>query len=176
MTLLQIAPPAEEPLDIDAAKAHLRIDHVDEDVLIAALIAAARENVEAHLQRVLISQSWELICDNFPWAFALPLGKVTSVTSIKYLDADGVEQTVDAGVYETDLDRVPARIAPKNGKTWPSPGPFLNAVRVRYVVGEANAQAVPASIRQAMKLIVGGLYENRDQFFAGGAVAARRRP
>lgn len=37
-------------IDLDVAKAHLRIDHGDEDTLIQLYIDAAQEQIESHLQ------------------------------------------------------------------------------------------------------------------------------
>jgi len=53
MPSILLTPPAVEPLTLDEAKAYLRVEHNDEDESIAALIAAARLQVEAQTRRAL---------------------------------------------------------------------------------------------------------------------------
>ena len=54
------------------AKAYLRVEHDDDDDVIAALIAGARVHVEAQTRRALITQSWRLIRDAWPATAASP--------------------------------------------------------------------------------------------------------
>ena len=60
--------PTTEPVTISEAKAHLRVDEnvAEEDELIAAYIAAAREYCEGFQNRAYITQTWELWLDSFP--------------------------------------------------------------------------------------------------------------
>lgn len=64
-----------------------------EDDLLNAIITSARENVEDITRRALITQTWDYYLDDWPDAdfIKLPLGKLQSITSIKYKDTDGVE-------------------------------------------------------------------------------------
>jgi uncharacterized phiE125 gp8 family phage protein len=54
MTAALITGPALEPVSLDDAKAHLRLDTDDDDVLVGAAICAARLHVEAATRRVFI--------------------------------------------------------------------------------------------------------------------------
>ncbi|MGH6951903.1 MAG: head-tail connector protein, partial [Vitreimonas sp.] len=56
MSIVTITPPASEPVSLAEAKLFLRIDHAAEDGLIAMLISAAREAVEAGIGRALITR------------------------------------------------------------------------------------------------------------------------
>jgi len=56
MAITDITPPALEPITLDYAKVFLRVDNDDEDALIADLIRAARERVEALTNSALISR------------------------------------------------------------------------------------------------------------------------
>jgi uncharacterized phiE125 gp8 family phage protein len=58
--------PAVEPLSLDEAKLHLRVDIVDDDELITVLIQAAREYCEEFCHRAFITQTWKLVLDHFP--------------------------------------------------------------------------------------------------------------
>jgi hypothetical protein len=58
MHLTLTAPPALEPMSLEEAKLHLRLDDVAEDDLIAHLITAARLHVERSHGLALIAQGW----------------------------------------------------------------------------------------------------------------------
>ena len=121
MALKLITAPATEPVTSTEAKSHLRVDTTADDTLIGTLITAARQHVEAHLRRALITQTWELVTDAFPVGdvLRLPLPPLVSVTSIKYTDEDGAESTFSSGLYVVDTDSTKGRVVLKNGETWP---------------------------------------------------------
>lgn len=168
--------PVPEPVTLADAKLHLRIDSTDDDTLITALIKAARENVEASCERALMPQSWTERLDSFPQrGYCGPVvrpfddriylrgGVVSAVTSVKYIDVDGVEQTLDPLAYVANLTAEPATIAPVYGTSWPATRDEHGSVSVLYAVGYTDADAVPASLKAAILLIVGDLYANRTK-------------
>jgi uncharacterized phiE125 gp8 family phage protein len=71
-----ITPPAVEPVTVAMAKAHLRVDFPDDDLLITALISAAREICEQKMQRAIYEQSYVLSLDQFnygDWRSTIPM-------------------------------------------------------------------------------------------------------
>lgn len=132
-----------------------------DDAQLAALVTAAREMAEAITRRALLTQTWDLFLDEFPAAeIEVPLPRLQSVTSITYTDAAGVSQTLAAGAYQVDTASEPARLLPAYGTSWPCTRAVPNAVAVRYVAGYGDTPAdVPQPIRQAVLLLVSGLYE-----------------
>lgn len=190
MTWSVTTPPSGEPITLAEAKAHLRVDADDdaEDALITSLITAARQHVEDVCERAILLQSWTLRLDAFPRvchpytlpAFRgddrifLPGGLVSEVTSVKYKDVDGIEQTLDAGAYVANLPADPARIFPAYGAAWPTARQQREAVSVLYQVGYADAGDVPAALKAAMLLIVGDLYANREASVAGQPMTDNR--
>jgi uncharacterized phiE125 gp8 family phage protein len=134
----QITPPALEPVHLVEAKAHLRITEADEDVLISALITAAREYCEGFQNRAYLTQTWELWLDNFPVRdyIKLPQPPLQSVDSIKYYSTDNTEYTMDQADYFVDPKNEPGKVGLAYGKRWPSITlrPF-NAVCVQFVAG-----------------------------------------
>jgi uncharacterized phiE125 gp8 family phage protein len=170
MSTAIITAPGTEPITLDEAKAHLRVDLEAEDTLIEALITAAREQAEAYLKRALVTQTWELYLDEFPEQIDVPFPPLQSVTSIVYVDDDGVDQTLDTSTYTVDAKAQPGRIVPAYDESWPSTRAVPNAVTVQFVAGYGAASAVPLSIKQAMLLMIGDMYENRESFVIGQSV------
>ena len=166
MALVLKTEPAIEPISTAEAKLHLRVDGTDEDSLIASLIVAARGDAETITRRALITQTWELVLDAWPakdW-FEIPLPPLQSVTSIKYTDSDGDEHTFDASNYVVDTDSEPGRVRLVDTADWPTVDLYpLSAIRVQFVAGYGSAgTSVPMRIRQAMYLMIGHYYENRE--------------
>jgi len=156
--------PTVEPVVIGEAKLHLRVDHSDEDTLIAILIQAAREWVEKRTGRSLINQTRTAKMDFFPRTntIRLPYGKVSSLTSIYYYNDSEVSTLLAASEYWTDFTNDISRIIVKN--SWPSTYDMPNAVTLVYVAGYGSAASnVPRPLKQAMFLIIGHLYEHREQ-------------
>ena len=89
MTVLLITPPAIEPVTLDEAKAHMRLSGTDDDTYVAALITAARIQVETAIRRVLIDQTWRIYRDDWPASglVELPVGPVRSIAEIVVYDA-----------------------------------------------------------------------------------------
>jgi uncharacterized phiE125 gp8 family phage protein len=166
--------PAVEPLTRDEVKLHLRIDPaitVEHD-LVDALITAARTYVENDTSRALITQTWRTYYDRFPYlnyrdaVLSLPLLPVQSITHIKYYDESGVLVTLPATDYDIDLES--GRILSGGELFWPYTQYVLNAVEVQFVAGYgATSASVPAPFKQAMKLLIGHWYENRQEVVIG---------
>lgn len=163
MPLTLITAPESEPVTLAEAKAHMRVTHDDEDTLITALIAAAREACEQKLGRALITQTWEKVLDAFPEnEIRLPWPPLISITSVKYIDTSGAQQTLAADVYTIDADSEPGWLLLADGETWPETLDVANAVRVRYSAGYGAAGAVPQSIKAWLLLKIAELYEHRE--------------
>jgi uncharacterized phiE125 gp8 family phage protein len=154
--------PTHEPITLEEAKDHLRVDGTDDDALISDLITAARKRAEKFQRRAFITQTWTVFLDEFPVWIRLPKPPLQSVTSVKYLDTDGVQQTLASADYRVDTKSVPARITPAWNESWPSTRAVTNAVEIEMVVGYGAATVVPEEARAAIKIYLGGLYENRE--------------
>ncbi len=167
-TVLQ--PPQQEPISPDEAKAHLRVTSADEDAYIASLITVAREWCEGFQQRAYITQTHKLTLDRFPCgrAIYLPRPPLQSVTSIVYTDSEGAQYTVDADRYIVDTVSEPGRIVLSYGASWPlvTLRPAAG-VEITYVAGYGDAASVPQRAKQAILLLVGHWYEQREAVLAG---------
>lgn len=85
-----------------------------------------------------------------------------SVDSIKYIDQEGVQQTLDPASYKVDTISEPARLMPAYGKAWPATRNEINAIEITLTAGWENAAAVPAPIKSWMLLRLAAMYENRE--------------
>jgi uncharacterized phiE125 gp8 family phage protein len=164
MSLKLITAPSALAVSLAEAKLHLRVDGNDDDTLITAMIGAATQMAEQATGRAVMPQTWQLSQDEFPGAFELTRIPVQSVVSIVYTDASGADQTLDSLNYTLDnaSDFGSAKVVPAYAKNWPASRTKVNAVRVQYVAGYADAASVPDSIKAWIKLMVGAMYENRE--------------
>jgi uncharacterized phiE125 gp8 family phage protein len=164
MALALITAPTTEPVTLVEARQHLRIDDNVQDDVLSRLISAARRRAEVHTRRALITQTWDLVLDFFPVCeIQIPRPPLQSVTTVKYIDTSGVQQTLDPLLYTVDTRTEPGRVTPAYGESWPSVRDQYNAVEVRFVAGFGAATAVPEDIKAAILLMVGHLYEHREE-------------
>lgn len=168
--------PTVEPVTLAEAKTHARVDTSDDDTYISNLIQIARQYVEQITNRALITQTWDWYLDGFPFssydALIVPKPPLQSVTHIKYTDSiDGTLQTWSSASYDVDTDSRQGRIYPVYQGDWPTDvRDHPKAVIIRFVAGYADSGAspidladnVPVEIKQAILLLVGHLYENRE--------------
>jgi len=169
--------PTTEPITIAEAKAHLRVDDSEDDTTILSFVSACRGYLEDMLNRTLVSTTYEWTRDGFPpshrdvWnsssirgreTFYVPRSPLASVTSIQYIDEDGVTQTLASSKYTVDTGSEPGRIYPTIDEFWPDTRGVNNSVTVTYVAGYGTLTAVPNQIKQCLMLLLAGWYENRE--------------
>lgn len=167
MSLVQATAPDAEPVSLAEAKKHCNIEtaFTDDDTLINALIASARESCESMTRRQLIQAGFVLRLSGFPGCdtIELPRPPLVSIESIQYVDGDGTLQTLSTDVYETDIYTTPGRAILKYGQVWPVTREQRNAVVISYTAGYGEAGSdVPALLRQGMLMRIGHWYENRE--------------
>ena len=174
MALSLVTAPTVEPLHLDEVKNHLKVDAdlTADDALIQGLIVAAREWAERYTRRALITQTWDLVLDGFPAVIWVSKAPLQSITSITYTDSDGDSQTLSSSLYTVETPAGPTaqkgRIVPAYNEVWPTVRSHINVVTVRFVAGYGDTwNDVPQSIRQAMLLVIGEVYERREQAIVG---------
>jgi len=181
--------PLVEPVSLEEVRDRLRIDHREEDPLLASLIAATTAHLDGWsgtLGRALVNQTWAQKFPRFPASavLGLALAPVQSIVSIVYFDSANVQQTLDPSVYALLDDEFGPFVTRQVDQAWPATSAREDAVTVTFVAGYGPAgDDVPAAIRHAMLLLIGHWYEHRESVVVGGnpvqvplAVQALLRP
>lgn len=184
-----VTPTPTECVTLDQMKAHLRVTESNDDELIGDLISAARELVESWTRRTLLATQYLLTFDRFPllpnnqyapgnpnvltpvlqntwpldpniWALMIPRSPLVTVDSIQYVDLTGTLQTMDPTSYTVDAVSEPGRLTTSTGSYWPNVKFQPNAVQITFTAGYSSADLVPATLKLAIKLLVGFFYDN----------------
>lgn len=160
--------PTEEPLSLAEAKLSLRVDIDDDDNLILEYISAARQVVENLSGRALVTQTWRYTADYW-WCGDLLLrpAPLATVTTIKYYDLNGTQQTASSALYTVDTDHLPGRVALAYNQSWPSARVQPNSIEVIFTAGYGDAEDVPLCAKQAIRYLVAHQYENREPVIVG---------
>jgi uncharacterized phiE125 gp8 family phage protein len=151
----------------DTLKVWFKSDSVSSDPdeqYLQNCIKVARQFCEHVQGRSYITQTWDLVLDDFPddEHVELPMPPLISVTSITYKDTAGASQTMSASDYVVDTYSEPGRVCLAYGATWPSTYDEVNCITIRYVAGYGAASSVPEDTKQAILLMIAHYYENRE--------------
>ena len=175
-----ITGPTAEPVTIQEAKDHCRVEVDTDNAWLMRAVRRAREQVEKDTRRQIMSATYDLILDKFPsnsyrnefchgnriW---LPFPPLQSVTSITYTNEAGTPgQVLAASNYKVDLTSLPGQIALAFNATWPSAYAEPNVIAVRFVCGYS---VVPESLNGAILMLVAHWYENRAATEVGIRIA-----
>ncbi len=185
-----VEPPAVEPVTVEFAKRHIRLDHDGDDDLVAFYIGTARALAETFLARVLITQTLRWTVMQSPpstgWPLAsvpvsllvfpqwvtpdmigrqpllLPRQPVQAVASVAIGGSAGLGSDLPTSSYSLNADTGALHLRNFAGL---APGRSLS---VQFTAGYGNAPAdVPRPIVNAILLMTAGLYENRGDDGAG---------
>jgi len=155
--------PTVEPVDLETAKLHLKVDAGDDNTLITALITTARQLAERETKRAFITQIWEMYLDSAGGEIEIPKPPLQATgLSIKVIDAAGVETIVSNTLYDIDASQnSPGRVKLKSGCTWPTHRGFASFI-IEFKAGYGDAASdVPEALKQAILQLIAVLYENR---------------
>lgn len=106
----------------------------------------------------------------------IPFPRLQSVDVVKYIDANGVMQTMDPSAYVVDAISEPGVLTPAAGTYWPDTLNTTNAVQISFTAGYGGAIDVPAGIKSWILLRVGALYENREEVSVATRVTVQELP
>lgn len=165
---IRTSAPVAKPVSLAEAREHCRVDANDDDAVISAFIDAAIVYLDGWsgvLGRCIVNQDWRQSAAAWPacGVILLPFPDVSAAT-VKYLDADGVEQTVDGALFDRLEDDRGTIIRLRDAFTYPAISKDrADGVRVEFTAGYgATAADVPAALRTAILLMVAHWYANRE--------------
>lgn len=142
------SPPAIYPISLEEAKAHLRVLSTDEDPYISSLIPAATRYCEQYQRRVYAQRDIIFVNDNFVSPWRLPLAPVSA---IKAIFVGGVA-LAESDFSLDGLGRVEIFSDIYIGEE----------VKITATCGYADVADTPTPVRQAILLLAGHLYSNRE--------------
>jgi uncharacterized phiE125 gp8 family phage protein len=171
----QVTPAANDPISLTQAKAHLNVDGTYDDTIIATLLTAATQWLQSYTRRIIATETWKVILDDFPRddpRIVLPFGKVQSVTNIVYANAATTTATLTAasspvGYQESLLSDTAPFLLPPYGNSWPSVTKVIDPVKVTLVAGYGDTATsppgvFPADLLMALKVKLADYYERRS--------------
>lgn len=175
--LERLSGPDVEPVTLEEAKRQSEIDadltYHDDDLLDS--ISAARELAEDYCHQTFCPTQWRLTLRRFyttggyGGAIALPMGPLIELSAVTYLDRDGVRQPLDLACVEVSRASKPPWI----NAAWPAS--YLeraDSIQIDYwagypVVGSPGVPVnVPKRVKQAIKMLTGHWYANRESVVA----------
>src|ERR1700749_3815572 len=146
MTLRLITPPASNPVSLDEVRAFLRLTDTSQDGLITGLLATAVLDVQSDVQRYYVTQTAEWVIDRWQACLRIPIAPVAAdgIVSIKYVDTNNVQQTLDPSLYVVRTSGPTVNIEPVIGTIWPilSIKPASEPIIIRFEAG-TDAKDVP---------------------------------
>jgi uncharacterized phiE125 gp8 family phage protein len=165
MDIVRVTAPEDTPVTLAEVKKHVIADEfTDDDAVLQIYLDAAINHMDGYsgiLGRALMSQEWAVQACEWRACFTLPMKPVKSVV-LKYFDAANVEQTVPDTAYRLSGETLWL----DSSFTRPALYSRGDAISAIFTVGEEDAADVPAAIKAAILLMVGGMYANRDQYGA----------
>lgn len=164
-------------IPLSEVKDHLRVTWSTEDTFINQQLAAAFGICEDYCNLSFVYKQYTMNMEQFPdsetedsTSFELPRGNGRlSVISIKYYDTDDTQQTWALANYVANAAfQTWSRVSLADGISWPAISGRKQPIEVIYKSGyNDSGQQLPKTIRQAILLMVGNLYENRQDVIVG---------
>ena len=169
-----ITPRTDLPLTLDGVKDYLQETEDDNDSLINLLIASATDWIERKTGRILMSATYEEQLTVWPACNLVRFrwNPVQSVTSVKYVDEAGDDQTVTSTNYATWIRNDGMVISFNDDYTIPITGTNPVSWKIRYVAGYNPQSSIPDPIKHAMLLRIRKAYDNRMDSVHPGMMAS----
>jgi len=205
MGIVVVTPPSEAEilgvLSVAELKLNMRVSHNVEDDVFKACILAAYDWLAGPefgwLNRTLLTTTYKLTLPGFvkeetysnrdtggpatrlvpTSVIEIPMPPLASVQTVKYL-LDGVQTTFDAADYVVTTSSLFGMVSLAYESLWPTTiDTHPEAVEIAFTAGYGNAAAVKLKygIVQALKLLAGDAYRNREDTYAEPRLVAVNR-
>lgn len=170
LSLTRTVAPTAHPVTLAECKQQCRIDTdiTEHDAEFDAYINAAVTAAEDYQNRQLITATYTMTLSDFPGLAGpiyIPRSPVQSITSIVYSDVLGSTKTWSSDNYTLIKGSVGGYINSNYEINWPQTLNHYGAenITITFVAGYGNSPAdVPATTRQAIRMMVADLFENHE--------------
>lgn len=150
-----VTPVSVEPISLEEVKARLKIDAVDDDASLTAMIKESRDFAERYCGARIAPIGLSLQCSAFADLELLPERPLKSIDSLSYVDVDGEMQAVRDSVFEIIGQELDARIVLKADQVWPS----IKAGTWITLSATFGFDPVPPAIQRALIIHVKDAYD-----------------
>ena len=159
-----VAEPTADPVTVSEIREYARIDGTEQDITIGNLIKAAREAAQSYQNRAYFTQTWELSFDSFPsMPVEIPRPPLQDLVSVKYIDIDGIEHTMDLNDFIVDKRSEPGRVMFKHGKCWPNVQlQPIDSVIFQFKAGYDNVNKIPYTVKLAYMVYITYFIDHPD--------------
>ena len=176
--------PTIEPISIEEAKEHLRLDDDVDDIPVKTFIKASRLWAEKYTGRAFITRTLQQSLDStasildplyegmrtgietraYSNYIELAASPAISVTSIKYYNDSDTQFTWATSNYYVDTISDLGRIYLRDGGTFPTDLRAANGLEINYTAGYGSSRSdIPDDIRLAMLQYMTFVYEHRGE-------------
>ena len=172
MYLVQKVAPINEVVSLEKAKEFMRVLEDDQNDVISSMILSATDYASNYTNRQFITATYELYTEIFKQDMQLPKNPIQSITSVEYMDENGVYQPMtDFYVYgENGVSKI-------HFEDMPTHKEHKNAIRITFVAGYGdNSTDVPSAIISFILVMTSTLYENREQYVVGVSIDTMANP
>lgn len=169
--------PVGQVVDAQEMAEYLRWDSPEEIGLILRNVAGATKYVEEITGKQLLTATYDVSWCRFPGCNGelvfprLPFG---SLTSLKYIDTAGTEQTLSASLYTVNngSDRAAAYVIPAFNANWPSTRGHDRDVTARFVCGYGTKEQIPDTFKLQICMLAAHWWKHRDAIACGSMTKA----
>ena len=156
--------PVLSPVTLVELKAHLRVVSSAEDDVLQSMIDRAVSHLDGYggrLGRAIMSQTWRQDFEGWTQPLTLRARDAGSVV-LSYIDADDALQTVDVAEYEVLPTFGVTELRPLRGFSYPSLADRARPISATFETGYDDPADVPASLKGAIMMLAGHMYEQRE--------------
>lgn len=156
--------PTVEPVTYEAIKSHLNLDNNNHKAVLESRIRSVRQQIEKDTGRAFVTQTRTLRLSCFPVGetrIYLPGSPAASITHVKYIDSDGVQQTWSSSDYSLRQGE-PGWLQLGHDKDWPEHRSDRDEIEIEFVCGE-SASTVSEDVKDAIKFKVQASFAELDE-------------
>ena len=170
MMLTEVTSVLSAALPVQALKDHLRLgtgfsDGNMQDALIESYLRAAMSAIEGRTGKALMQRRFKLVLEDWRDGSeqSLPVAPVSAIVAVTFYDVTGVATVLDPTLYRLVVDTHRPKLAAV-GYLLPMV-PTDGRIEILFDAGFGSVwTAVPQDLQQAVFLLAGQYYEQRNEF------------